>query len=361
MTTDPKATLNTIATRLRDTHKLLLEYEKRIYEKVHGRVDGPYQLLNLAMADPQFAWLRAMSGEMVHLDEVRLNRDGVTEQDLRLVGTRLRALLTQDRAATDFHMRYEEAKAEDPAILLAHRDLMQSLPEAPAVEIFISAGDEQDNKDPLPAAIRPGTLIPGFGNRGYYALGAIEERGLLANVPIKSVRYSNETVLEISSVPMKWTVDDQANTTQPWEPVVVQAGSGSTVSRTPLADGVSVSIYIRQKELGGEPAALLPAGEEETNWLRLATEEELANDILVYALLAAPNSEVEVPRREGQDTLIYIVAGTIDVDGVEIPDSRLALIRNPKELTFRTKSDAMVLAILVDPEAKLTSAGSVAR
>src|SRR5699024_8064280 len=138
----PKATMKTIATSLRALHKQLLEFEKRIYEKTYGRVEGPYQLLGLAMNDPQFAWLRAMSAEMVHLDEVRLNRDGVTESDLRLIGTRLRALLMQDREATDFHKRYEEAKMEDPSILLAHRDLMQTLPDAPDVELFISAGDE---------------------------------------------------------------------------------------------------------------------------------------------------------------------------------------------------------------------------
>lgn len=357
----PKATLNTIASGLRASHKLLLDYEKLIYEKTYGRVDGPYQLLHLAMEDPQFAWLRAMSAEMVHLDEVRLNREGVTESDLRLVGTRIRALLVQDREATDFQKRYEEAKAEEPAILLAHRDLVASLPPAPDVEIFISPGNEQDNKDPLPAAIRPGRLIPGFGDKGYHALGAIEERGLLANVPLKSVRYSNESVLDIASVGMKWVVDDTANTTNPWEPVVVRAGSGVAVSRTPLADGVSVSMYIRQKEIGGDPSALLPAPQEEDTWLQLATEEELGNDVLVYALLAAPNADVRVPQRDGYDTLIYIVAGTIDIDGVEIPDSRLALIRHPQNLAFTTKADAMVLALLVNPEAKVTRAGSVAR
>lgn len=357
----PKATLKTIATSLRTQHKLLLEYEKKIYEKTYGRVEGPYQLLGLAMNDPQFAWLRAMSAEMVHLDEVRANKEGVSESDLRLVGTRLRALMIEDRTATDFQKRYEEAKADDPAILLAHRDLMKTLPEAPEVELFISAGNEQDNKDPLPAAIRPGTLVPGFGDKGYYALGAIEERGLLANIPIKSVRFSNETVLDIASVTMDWKVDDDTNTTKQWEPVVVRGGVGAAVSRTPKADGVSVSLYIRQREIGGDAAAILPAGEEEDQWLRLASEDELANGILVYALLAAPNANVPVPEREGFDTLVYIVAGTIDIDGVEIPDSRLALIRHPRDLTFQTKSDAMVLTILVDPNAQVTRAGSVAR
>lgn len=357
----PKATLNTIASKLRAVHKQLLDYEKRIYEKTYGRVEGPYQLLNLAMEDPQFAWLRAMSGEMVHLDEVRLNRDGVTDEDLRLVGTRIRALLVQDRVATDFQKRYEEAKAEVPEILISHLELMSALPAAPKVELFISAGNEQDSKDPLPAAIRPGTLIPGFGDKGYYALGAIEERGLLAKVPIKSMRYSNETLLDIASVGMSWTVGDEAKATDPWEPVVVRAGTGSGVGRVPSSDGVSVSLYVRQKELGGEPVFLSPHGTEEGAWLRLATEEEIGNDVLVYAVLAAPNTDVQVPMQDGYDTLIYIVAGSIEIDGVEIPDTRLALIRHPQELAFQTKSDAMVLAVLVNPDAKVTRAGSVAR
>lgn len=357
----PKATLHTIASKLRAVHKQLLDYEKRIYEKTYGRVEGPYQLLNLAMEDPQFAWLRAMSGEMVHLDEVRLNRDGVTDTDLRLIGTRIRALLVQDRVETDFQKRYEEAKAEDPEILISHLQLMSALPAAAKVDLFISAGNEQDSKDPLPAAIRPGTLVPGFGDKGYYALGAIEERGLLAKVPIKSMRYSNETLLDIASVGMSWSVDDVARTTNPWEPVVVRAGTGSVVGRVPSADGVSVSLYVRQKELGGEPVFSSPQGTEVGAWLQLATEDEIGNDVLVYAVLAAPNTDVQVPKQDGYDTLIYIVAGSIEIDGVEIPDTRLALIRHPQELTFQTKSDAMVLTVLVNPNAKVTRAGSVAR
>lgn len=357
----PKATLKTISSNLRAQHKLLLDYEKRIYEKTYGHIEGPYQLLGLAMDDPQFAWLRAMSAEMVHMDEVRLNRDGVTETDLRLIGTRLRALLVEDRAQTDFQKRYEEARAEDPAILMAHSNLIKSLPPEPDVELFLSGGNEQDNKDPLPAGIRPGTLVPGFVDKGYYALGAIEERGLISNVPIIPARYSNESILDISSTPMEWRVDDDKTMTDPWQPVAIRAGSGTTASRKPLADGVSVSIYIRQKDIGGDPSALLPESTEVDSWLRLAGEEELGNDVEVYALLAAPNTTVAVPSAEGFDALLYVVAGGINIDGVEIPDSRLALVRHPQDLSFTTNSDAMVLAILVSPDAKVTRAGSAAR
>ena len=61
------------------------------------------------------------------------------------------------------------------------------------------------------------------------------------------------------------------------------------------------------------------------------------------------------------DVLIYVVAGTVEIDGVQVPDSRLALIRHPEDLVVNTMSDTMFLAVLVSPEAKLTRAGSVAR
>ncbi len=361
MTTDPKASLHTIASRLRALHKLLLEYEKRIYESTYGRVENPYQLLHLAMEDPQFAWLRAMSGEMVNLDEVRLNRDGVTETDLRLVGTRLRALLITDRVQTSFQQHYAEAREAEPDVVLAHRELMTALPPVPAVELFLSAGGEQDSKDPLPGAIRPGTLIPGFGDKGYYALGAIEERGLLQGVPLKSLRYTNETVLNLASSPMTYTVNDDTVEAAAWTPAVIQAGTGANVSILPANDGVLVSLFVRQAELGGDPALLPQESPEEEEWLHLADENALNNEIIALARIAPPDTAVAVPGSPGHDVLIYVVAGIVEIDGVQVPDSRLALVRHPEDLVVHTKSDTMLLAILVSPEAKVIRAGSVAR
>lgn len=361
MTTDPKAALKTIATNLRAVHKLLLDYEKAIYEKSFGRIENPYQLLHLAMEDPQFAWLRSMSAEMVHMDEVRLNRDGVTETDLRMIGTRIRALVTTNRQPTTFQEHYALAKEADPGVVMAHGQLMKSLPEPPTVELFLSAGGEQDSKDPLPGAIRPGTLVPGNGDKGYYALGAIEERGLLANVPLKSVRYANETVLGLASVPMEWNTNDEDATAEAWTPVVVQAGSGATIARKPSADGVLVCLFVRQEEIGGEASMLIQESIEENEWLLLADSGKLNNRIDVYAHIAPPESVLEVPTKPGNDVLIYVVAGSIEIDGVPVLDSRLALVRHPERLTVQSKSDTMFFAILLNPDAKITRAGSVAR
>ena len=361
MTTDPKTSLNTIASHLRALHKLLLEYEKRIYETTFGRVENPYQLLHLAMEDAQFAWLRAMSAEMVHLDERRLKREGVTETDLRLIGTRLRALMVTDRVQTSFQQHYAMAREADPAVILAQRQLMNALPKEPAVELYLSAGGEQDSKDPLPGAIRPGALVPGFGDKGYYALGAIEERGLLSEVPLKSMRYANETVLGVASVPMTWTVNEESILADAWTPVVVQAGSGATVSRTPGADGVLVGLFVRQKSIGGEAGMLVQEHTDDHDWLQLANAEMLGNEISAYARIAPPDTMIAVPNAPDHDVLLYVVAGEIEVDGVRIQDSRLALIRHPQNLHVQSKSDTMFMAILVDPHATVTRAGSVAR
>lgn len=361
MTTDPKASLNTISSHLRALHKLLLEYEKRIYETTFGRVENPYQLLHLAMEDAQFAWLRAMSAEMVHLDERRLNRDGVTETDLRLMGTRLRALMVTDRVETSFQQHLAMAREADPTVILAYRQLMTALPQAPAVDLFLSAGGEQDSKDPLPGAIRPGALVPGFGDKGYYALGAIEERGLLSEVPLKSMRYANETVLGVASVPMKWTVNEEAIAVDAWTPVVVQAGTGATVSRIPAADGVLVGLFVRQKSVGGEAEMLVQDHTDDDDWLQLANAEMLGNEIAAYARIAPPDTVISVPGAPDHDVLLYVLAGEIEVDGVQIEDSRLALVRHPQDLVVKSNSDTMFLAILVDPNAVVTRAGSVAR
>lgn len=361
MTVDDRTTLDGIASCLRKVHKLLLDREKHIYEKTYGRLENPYQLLGLAMDDPQFAWLRAMSGEMVHLDEVRLSRTGIDPQSVRLIGTRIRALIFSDGTPTTFQQNYDEARNDDPEIALANGELIQALPPAPVIDVFISAGNEQDDKDPVPGAIRPGALVPGFGDKGYHALGAIEERGLQSGVALKTRHYANEIVLDISSTPMRWTTEDAFLDLEPWSPLLVHAGTGVEVGRNPAADGVLITLYLRQPELGGEPELMSPNVSEDNGWFRLAEEDTLGTGAAVWASMMAPAAQLSVPELAGHDACIYVVAGEITLDDITIPDSRLALIRHPEQLSVRANADTMILAILVRRDAPLTRAGTVAR
>lgn len=50
-------------------HKVLIEAVRLDYERSHGRIENPIELLRLVAYDPQFAWLRPLSRLLVDLDE----------------------------------------------------------------------------------------------------------------------------------------------------------------------------------------------------------------------------------------------------------------------------------------------------
>ena len=50
-------------------HKVLLDWERSGYERIHGRQSSS-DLLKALLNDPQFAWLRPMSQLIVRIDEI---------------------------------------------------------------------------------------------------------------------------------------------------------------------------------------------------------------------------------------------------------------------------------------------------
>jgi hypothetical protein len=112
--------LNTTRDALLDVHKALLDEEKVRYERARGRIENNYQLLQLVINDPWFAWLHPVSELVVQIDVLMDAREptppGAAEQLLR----QARTLLTPDGSADDFHKEYRRALQESPAVVLAH-------------------------------------------------------------------------------------------------------------------------------------------------------------------------------------------------------------------------------------------------
>ena len=50
-------------------HKTLLEWERKTYEREHGRKMGGGELLQVIMTAPQFAWLHPISELIVRIDQ----------------------------------------------------------------------------------------------------------------------------------------------------------------------------------------------------------------------------------------------------------------------------------------------------
>ena len=102
-------------------HKVLLDGEREYYEAARGRV-SPGELLQLAINDPQFAWLRALSALVVQLDEALDPKEPATAGDAAAVLSQARQLLKPSEDGGEFARRYFAALQREPAAVLAHRE-----------------------------------------------------------------------------------------------------------------------------------------------------------------------------------------------------------------------------------------------
>lgn len=125
----PRDRFLSLRPHLLDLHRALLEAERREYEGVHGRVSAN-ELLQLALRDAQFAWLHELSTLIVRIDELVSADEAPGESEFTEVTERIRALLRPSPSGTGFAQRYDRAIQADPAVLLAHRAVVVTLPPA---------------------------------------------------------------------------------------------------------------------------------------------------------------------------------------------------------------------------------------
>ena len=102
-------------------HKILLELERQRYERANGRVDDMFQLLNLTINDPAFAWLRPLSAFIVEIDEkTEDKKQPMTSADVAAFLKEARALLSPSQVGSDFQRNYHWALQESPDAVIAH-------------------------------------------------------------------------------------------------------------------------------------------------------------------------------------------------------------------------------------------------
>ena len=106
-------------------HKAVLDSERATYERDIARITSTGQYLQLVLNDPWFAWLRELSQFIVLVDETLDFDDPATPGDAdRLIG-QARDLVSPSENGSSFARSYFEAMQRDPAVVLAHRDMMR--------------------------------------------------------------------------------------------------------------------------------------------------------------------------------------------------------------------------------------------
>jgi|SRR5438034_6117829 len=106
-------------------HKTLLDVERHNFEKIFGRVNSG-ELLQLVINNAQFAWLRMISELVVQIDEALNGDEAATEIELQELFGQAR-LLFNSPADEDFMTRYQAALQREPAVVMAHSEVMKWL------------------------------------------------------------------------------------------------------------------------------------------------------------------------------------------------------------------------------------------
>ena len=125
MTDAERALLVELRRLLLQLHKTLIDWQRADYERVRGRLQTT-QLLNVMFNDPEFAWLRSMSGLIVRIDESLEVKPPKPEIETGPLVAGARELVAPE-AGTPYAQRYHAALQELPDAVLAHRDLITLL------------------------------------------------------------------------------------------------------------------------------------------------------------------------------------------------------------------------------------------
>ena len=99
-------------------HKALLEWERNLYERKHGRV-AKGELLRLLLTDPQFAWLRPVSELIVRIDQTLDTEEPDSVVDVDAIVAQAWWLVAPHGTGT-YEQRYHAALQEVPDVVLAH-------------------------------------------------------------------------------------------------------------------------------------------------------------------------------------------------------------------------------------------------
>jgi len=109
-------------------HKVLLDSERDAYDHNISRITSSGQLLDLVLNDPFFAWLRELSQFIVLIDETLDWHEPATASEADNLIARARDLLMPAENGQGFGKSYFEAMQRDPAVVVAHGEMMKVFP-----------------------------------------------------------------------------------------------------------------------------------------------------------------------------------------------------------------------------------------
>lgn len=123
--TDLRQELNQLNTNLIALHKGLLDYQIKHAQEQDGKKYDPYEMLDKAMKDERFQWLRGLSGLIADIDEQLSVRNRKNPLNPTEIISKLVDLL--DGQHKEFVGKYSLALVADPRIAISEVDVRKSI------------------------------------------------------------------------------------------------------------------------------------------------------------------------------------------------------------------------------------------
>lgn len=110
--------VDVIRENLLELHRVLVEEERRAYERAHGKTSAG-QFLDVLVNDEDFAWLKPLTALIVALDDDEVDHASWAE--------RARTMLRPDAEGGPFQRRYDALVQRSPELVVAHGATMRAL------------------------------------------------------------------------------------------------------------------------------------------------------------------------------------------------------------------------------------------
>ncbi len=123
-----RCTLLEMRERLLSLYSALITAEQLTYERIHGRVESPDELLHLVLNDSWFTWLCPVLDLLVRIDQL-LSDDtfDLTQETLEHLVTAVRSVTRPSVEGDGFERAYYEALQRTPDAVLAHFQITRIL------------------------------------------------------------------------------------------------------------------------------------------------------------------------------------------------------------------------------------------
>jgi hypothetical protein len=108
-------------------HKIMMEFERREFEALFGKVNAG-ELLQLLINHAQFAWLRRMSEFVVLVDETMADKEfPLTDRNAEDYIAQARAIFDPENPDLEFRERYQAVVEDDPEAFIKHGEIKKLL------------------------------------------------------------------------------------------------------------------------------------------------------------------------------------------------------------------------------------------